>query len=116
MPMMVRLKHVQRTRRDRFRVTLDLIDPERPRWAPGDCTGRVDVVDAPRHEVTARGLLKPALELYRLCPEAAPETADSRLLWDMGEAVHAYVERLFEAGVVCPFAKNPGDTATERTE
>jgi hypothetical protein len=116
MAMMVRLKHVRRTGHDRFRVTLDLIDPERPRWATGDCTGRVDVMDAPRHEVTARGLLKPALELYRLCPQAPPETADSRLLWDMGEAVHAYVERLFEAGVVCLFAKSPGDAATERTE
>jgi hypothetical protein len=81
----------------------------------GDCTGRIDVVDAPRHEATARGAFKPALELYRLCPETPPATADSRLLWDMGEAVNAYVERLFEAGVVCLFAKN-ADTAPERTE
>ena len=116
MAMMVRLKHVRRTARDQFRVTLDLVDPERPRWAPGDCTGRLDVVDAPRHEAVPRGLLKPALELYRLCPEAPPETADARLLWDMGEAVHAYVERLFEAGVVCPFAPRPGGAASERTE
>lgn len=116
MAMMVRLKGVRRTGADRFRVTLDLLDPERPHWVAGDCTGRVDVLDAPRHEVTARGLLKPALELYRLCPEVAPESADSRLLWEMGEAVHAYVERLFEAGIVCLFAKTSGDAATERTE
>jgi hypothetical protein len=116
MAMIVRLKHVRRSGRDRFRVTLDLIDPERPHWAPGDCTGRVDVADTPRHTVRARGVLRPALDLYRLCPETPPQTADSRLLWDMGEAVHAYVERLFDAGVVCPFAKSPGDAATERTE
>jgi hypothetical protein len=116
MAMMVRLKHVTRTAPDRYRVTLDLIDPERPRWATGDCRGRVDILDAPRHEVRARGLFKPALELYRLCPQAPPETADARLLWDIGEAVHAYTERLFEAGVVCLFAKSPGDPATERTE
>ena len=116
MAMMVRLKHVRRTGRDRFRVTLDLVDPERPRWAPGDCTGRVDVVDAPRHEAVPRGFLKPALELYRLCPEAPPETADARLMWDLGEAVHAYVERLFDAGVVCPFARQAEGTAPERTE
>jgi hypothetical protein len=34
----------------------------------------------------------------------------------MGEAVHAYVERLFDAGVVCLFAQQPNGTAPERTE
>ena len=116
MAMMVRLKQARRTGRDRFRVTLDLIDPERPRWDVGDCTGHVDLVDAPRHEAFPRGILKPALELYRLCPKAPPETADSRLLWDMGEAVHAYVERLFEAAVVCLFAREPDGATPERSE
>jgi hypothetical protein len=34
----------------------------------------------------------------------------------MGEAVHVYVERLFDAGVVYLFAQQPNGTAPERTE
>ncbi len=101
--MLVRLRHARRIAPDTFRLTLDLVDPDRPLWEPGDCTVRIDVLDAPRHDAVAQGPLKPALELYRLAPEASPATDDARLLWDMGQAVHAYVGRLFEAGVLCPF-------------
>jgi hypothetical protein len=113
--MLIRLKQVRRITRDRFRVTLDLVDPDRAPWQTGDCTVRIDVLDAPRHDAVPRGLLRPALELYRLCPEAPPATADARLLWDMGEAVHAYVGRLFEAGILCPFGVG-AESAPERSE
>lgn len=114
--MLVRLRRARRVGYDRFRLTLDLLDPDRQRWAAGDCVVRLDLVDAPAHRAVPRGLLRPALDLYRLSPETPPATADSRLLWDMGRAVHRYVDRLFEAGVLCPFGEPPKADAPERTE
>jgi hypothetical protein len=35
------------------------------------------------------------------------------LLWD--QAVHRYVERVFDAGILCPFQRAPED-APERSE
>jgi hypothetical protein len=101
--MLVRLRRAARIGRDTFRLTLDLFDPDRPDWEPGDCVVRVDLQDAPKHEATARGPLVPALELFRLSPGQRPDAADARLLWDMGQAVHGYVTRVFEAGVLCPW-------------
>jgi hypothetical protein len=101
--MQVRLRHLRNLRPNEYRMTLDLIDPERHPWGHGDCVVRVDLLDAPgQHYSSARGLLKPALELYRLAPGEPPTTSEARLLWDIGEAVHRYVDRIFEGGLLCP--------------
>ena len=113
--MLVRLRRATRTARDTFRVTLDLIDPDRPDWETGDCVVRLDVLDAPKHEAVPRGPLAAALELYRLSRDERPAAADARLLWDMGQAVDAYVTRLFESGVLCPFSDRPKDEAPDRS-
>lgn len=70
--MQVRLRHLRKLRRDEYRMTLDLmmtldlIDSERGPWYQGDCVVQIDLLDAPgQHSSSARGLLKPALELYR---------------------------------------------------
>jgi hypothetical protein len=77
---------------------------------------RVDLHDGPaRHASTPRGSLKPAFELYSLSPKEPPVGAESRLLWDMSQAVHRYVERVFDAGILCPFQGAPAD-APERSE
>jgi hypothetical protein len=103
MAMQVRLRHLRKLQRDEYRMTLDLIDPERGPWDQGDCVVQVDLLDAPaQHYSSARGLLKPALELYRMAPHESPATSEARLLWDIGEAVHRYVDRIFEAGLLCP--------------
>ncbi len=84
-------------------MTLDLIDSERGPWDQGDCVVQIDLLDAPgQHYSSARGLLKPALELYRLVPSQPPTTSESRLLWDIGEAVHRYVDCIFDGGLLCP--------------
>lgn len=114
--MLVRLRKAKRLARDTFRLTLELVDPERDDWAPGDCVVRVDLRDAPRHDARPRGPLAPAFDLYRLAPEAPPVAADARLLWEMARAVDAYVTRLFEAGLVCPFEPRARDEAPERSE
>jgi hypothetical protein len=75
--MIVRLKEARRTSRDRFRLTLDLADPGRQRWGPGDCTVRLDILDPPEHRALPRGPLGPALDLYRLAPEGPPAPADA---------------------------------------
>jgi hypothetical protein len=63
-------------------MTLDLIDPARGPWEQGDCVVQVDLLDAPgQHYSTARGLLKPALEQYRMAPNEPPTTSEARLLW-----------------------------------
>lgn len=110
--MQVRLRHLRKLRRDEYRMTLDLADPERGPWEPGDCVVQIDLLDAPgQHASSARGLLKPALELYRLAPGEPPTTSESRLLWDIGEAVHRYVDRLFEGGLLCPCGPRAKDDA-----
>ena len=112
--MLVRLRRAARTERDTFRLTLDLLDPDRPAWTPGDCVVRIDLQDAPKHEAVPRGPLGPAFDLYRLARDRRPEPADAALLWDMGQAVDAYVTRVFEAGILCPFSQTPKDEASER--
>jgi hypothetical protein len=110
--MQVRLRHLRKLRRDEYRMTLDLIDPELGPWEPGDCIVQIDLLDAPgQHASSARGLLKPALELYRLTPSEPPTTSESRLLWDIGEAVHRYVDRLFEGRLLCPCEPRARDNA-----
>jgi hypothetical protein len=41
--MLVRLRRATRTGPDTYRLTLDLIDPERGPWEAGDCVVRVDL-------------------------------------------------------------------------
>jgi hypothetical protein len=113
--MMIRLRVMRRVGRDTFRLTLDLIDPDQGRWRQGDCTVRLDLVDQPSQQVIGRGLVRPALDAYRLSPGEAPPTADARLLWEMGYAIHAYVNRLFEAGIPCLFAPPVRPEASEPT-
>jgi hypothetical protein len=113
--MLVRLRGARRVARDTFRLTLDLMDPDRDNWDAGDCILRIDVLDAPKHEAIARGPLVEALELYRLSPGRRPEPADARIMWDIGQAVDAYVTRLFEAGVLCPFPGRTKDEASDRS-
>lgn len=61
--------------------------------------------------------MPPALkrDTYRLSPDQRPGPADAALLWDMGQAVDAYVTRLFEAGVLCPFSDGRKDEASDRS-
>ncbi len=106
--MQVRLRNLRKLRRDEYRMTLDLIDAERGPWDQGDCVVQIDLLDAPgQHASSARGLLKPALELYRLVPGEPPTTSESRLLWDIGEAVH----RIFDGGLLCPCGSRARDDA-----
>ena len=69
-----------------------------------------------KHLSSPRGLLKPAFKLYSLAPDEPPTATEARLLWEMGQAVHRYVERLFEAGILCPFGEQAKDDAPERSE
>lgn len=103
----VRLRRARRTAPGQFRLTLDVVDPEREDWELGDCVVRLDLRDEPRHAANPRGPLKPAISLYRLNPEEPPVASDSRLLWEMGRAVHHYVDRLFTAGALCPLSVRP---------
>jgi hypothetical protein len=84
-------------------LTLDIVDPERGPWDQGDCVVQIDLLDAPgQHYSSARGLLKPALDVYRMAPNESPTTSEAKILWDIGEAVHRYIDRVFEGGLICP--------------
>jgi hypothetical protein len=74
--------------------------------APGEIWVPVDS----QHASSARGLLKPALELYRLVPGEPPTTSEARLLWDIGEAVHRYTTSSSTAG--CSAPADPGQETT----
>lgn len=113
--MLVRLTGARRLARAMFRLTLDLMDPNRDNRDAGDCVVRIDVLHEPTHQAIARGPLVAALELYRLSPGRRPEPADARIMWDIGQAVDAYDTRLFEAGVLCPFSDGRKDEASDRS-
>lgn len=106
--MVVRMRHVKKLTGRDFRLTLDVVDPERAPWDYGDCVVQIDLHDGlSDHFSNPRGLLKPAFEAYGLSPNERPVGVEARLLWDIGEAVHRYVDRIFEAGILCPFSGPP---------
>ena len=114
--MMVRLRTVQKLSASDYRLTLDVADDDRQAWDFGDCALRIDLHDGPaKHLSSPRGLLRPAFELYSLSPDDPPTSTEARLLWEIGDAVHKYVDRVFEAGILCPFKGRPAD-APERSE
>jgi hypothetical protein len=114
--MLVRLRHARRVALATYRLTLDLVDPEARDWTEGDCVLRVDLVDGPGHRAIPRGLLGPALDLFTLTGDTPPEATDSRLLWEIGRAVHGCIGRVFASGLLCPGPRGGEDGAAERTE
>ena len=111
----VRLRTVRKLSASDYRLTLDVADGDRQVWDFGDCALRIDLHDGPaKHLSSPRGLLRPAFELYSLSPGYPPTSTEARLLWEIGKAVHQYVDRVFEAGILCPF-ENQRDDAQERT-
>jgi len=115
--MLVRIRSLKKLSRHDYRLTLDVVDPERAPWDYGDSVVQIDLRDAMgQHLSSARGMLGPALELYRLSPEERPQTTEARILWDMGQAVHHYVDRIFQAGIICPFGPPAKADAPERSE
>jgi hypothetical protein len=115
--MLVRMRSIKKLSAHDYRLTLDVVDPEREPWDYGDSVVQVDLHDGIAQHLSApRGLLKPAFELYRMSPGDTPETGEARLLWEMGEAVHHYVDRVFEAGILCPFRPPAKADAPERSE
>ncbi len=115
--MLVRMRSVRKLSRYDYRLTLDVVDPEREPWDYGDSVVQVDLHDGmAQHLSVARGILKPAFELYRLSPGEPPDSSEALILWEMGRAVHRYVDRIFEAGILCPFGPAAKEDAPERTE
>ncbi len=114
--MFVRLRQAKRLSHHGYRLTLDVVDPERSPWDQGDCVVQVDLVDEPSHHASPRGLLTSAWETYDLSPHERPAVSESRLLWDIGQAVHHYVDRVFKAGIICPFNGSASNHAPERSE
>lgn len=94
--MLVRLRRARRLSQIKYRLALDLVDEERTPWDPGDCVVQIDLLDGTKHESVPRGLLVPAFELYRLSPHDPPDSAESRLLRQIGQVVDQYVGHLFE--------------------
>lgn len=114
--MFIRLREAKRVSRSKYRLTLDVVDPERETWELGDCVVRIDLRDEPSHSATPRGLLKSAFEIYQLSRSEPPMSGEGRLLWNIGQAVDNYVDRLFTAGIVCPFDGAPKNECPERTD
>jgi len=114
--MFVRLKALKRISSKQYRMTLDLVDHGREHWDYGDCQVQVDLWDEPSHRAQMRGPLLPAWELYQLSPKEPPMTAEAKLFWEIGEAVHGFVDRIFSAAIVCPFRAPASADAEERSE
>jgi hypothetical protein len=115
-PMLVRLRSIRKISRHDYRLALDLIDPDRHPWDYGDCIVQVDLQDGRQHLSRPRGPLMPALELYQLAPDDPPSSSEALILWQMVQAVQRYVDRLIEAGILCPFDEPTKDDAPERRE
>lgn len=115
--MLVRMRSIRKLARHDYRLTLDVVDPEREPWDYGDAVVQIDLHDGmAQHLSVARGILRPAFELYRLCPEEPPQASEALLLWEIGQAVHHYIDRIFEAGILCPFGPPAKADAPERSE
>ena len=114
--MFVRLKAMKKVSGKRYRLTLDVVDPERDHWDYGDCQVRVDLWDEPSHRAEPRGPLAGAFEIYRLSPKDPPVGVEAKLLWDLGQAVDGFVDRLFAAGIVCPFRAEAPAEAQGRSD
>jgi hypothetical protein len=114
--MFVRLKTMKKTSMKRYRLTLDVVDHEREHWDYGDCQLQVDLWDEPSHRAQMRGPLATAFDLYQLAPKDPPTGSEAKLLWDIGEAVHGFVDRIFSAGIICPFTAPAPADAQERSE
>lgn len=115
--MLVRMRSIKKLSFRDYRLTLDVLDPQREPWDYGDAVVQVDLHDGmAQHLSTPRGLLKPAFELYRLSPEEPPESSEALLLWEIGQAVHRYIDRIFEAGILCPFRPPAKTDAPEPSE
>ena len=112
--MFVRLRQARRLSPEKFRLTLDVVDPQRRPWELGDCVVRVDLVNGPtRLLVCPRGILDPASDLYRLSPEEPPTSTESRLLWEMARSDRDLERDLAEEGLghrddALPPAASPG--------
>jgi hypothetical protein len=115
--MIVRLRTVQKLSTSDYRLTIEVADQDRQAWDLGDCALRIDLHDeAGKHLSSPRGLLRPAFEAFSLSPSEPPTSTEARLLWDIGQAVHHYVDRIFEAGILCPFKPATKEDAPERSE
>lgn len=115
--MFVRLRALKGTGRDRFQLTLDVVGPGREAGSAADCVVRIDVEDLPsRHRCRPRGPLEPALSLYQLSRVDPPASVESRLRWEMGRAVDRYVQRVFDAEIICPFDGEAKDEPAERPD
>lgn len=115
--MLVKMRSVKKLSRQDYRLTLDVVDPEREPWDYGDCVVQIDLHDGlAQHMSLGRGILGPAIELYRMSPDEPPEASEALMLWKMGQAVHAYVDRVFEAGILCAFRPPAKADAAERSE
>ena len=115
--MLVRMKSLKRVSAHEYRVALDVIDPDQPTWGYGDCVVQLDLHDGiANHFSNPRGILKLAFDTHGLSPNEPPATSEARALWDLGAAVHHYVDKLFPSGVLCPFRETTKDDAEERSE
>jgi len=80
--MVVRMRHVKKLTGRDFRLTLDVVDPERAPWDYGDCVVQIDLHDGlGDHFSNPRGLLKPAFEAYGLSSKERPVSV-VRPHWD----------------------------------
>jgi hypothetical protein len=115
--MFVRMRSIKKLSPCDYRLTLDVVDPDREPWDYGDGVVQIDLHDGMvQHSSTPRGILNPALELYRLSPADPPQSSEALLLWEMGQAVDRYVDRIFVAGILCPFKPTETADAPERSE
>jgi hypothetical protein len=109
-------KSLKKVSRKQYRLTVDVIDPEGEHWDYGDCRLQVDLWDEPSHRAQMRGPLATAFDLYRLAPKEPPTGVEAKLLWDIGEAVNGFVDRIFAAGIVCPFTAEATTDTPERAQ
>jgi hypothetical protein len=70
--MVVRMNAMKTVSPNQYRLTVDVVDPEREHWDYGDCQLQVDLWDEPSHRAEPRGPLGAAFEIYRLSPKEPP--------------------------------------------
>ncbi len=114
--MLVRLRSVRRLSKEQFRLALDLVDLERGDWGRATASARSPCSTGRAATPCRDAGPGPAIDLYQLCRNEPPEGTEARLLWDMGRAVCGYLDRLFAAGVFCPFEAGAPEDAEQKAD
>jgi hypothetical protein len=91
-----------------------LVDPKQEPWDYGDCVVQADLHDGIAQHLLARPRHTDAA--LRAVRDSPPQRGEAPLLRGTGQGGARYVDRVLEAGILCPFRPPVKADTPERSE